>query len=85
MVSGEPNFKQFSLSATKGTPSKLDTQLPFEEREKEEEASTHSLTFLFPTIGQPYISSPPGFAQMRRTASLSHHSIFIDLIFSVPF
>ncbi len=39
-------FKQVSISATSGTPSKLDTQLPFEEREREEEAATHSVTSL---------------------------------------
>jgi len=45
-VSGDTNFKHINISATSGTPSKLDAQLPFEEREKEEEAASHSLTSL---------------------------------------
>jgi hypothetical protein len=45
-VSSGPILKQVSVSATSGTPSKLDTQLPFEEREKEEEAATHSIASL---------------------------------------
>ena len=36
--SNEANLKHFAVSATSGSPSKLDAQLPFEEREKEEEA-----------------------------------------------
>jgi hypothetical protein len=41
-----PDFKGTCLTANSGTPSKLDSQFPFEEREKEENTSTHSLTSL---------------------------------------
>jgi hypothetical protein len=55
VISGETNFKEFNISATKGAPSRLDAQLPFEEREKEEEASMHSLSFpLIAILTEPF-------------------------------
>ena len=53
--SNEANLKHFAVSATSGSPSKLDAQLPFEEREKEEEATTHSLAFtLLAILSEPF-------------------------------
>jgi hypothetical protein len=71
IVSGETNFKHFTISATKGTPSKLDTQLPFEEREKEEEASTHSLASL-PLIA---VLTEPFFFQQTASLKFSPHQV----------
>lgn len=55
-VSSDTNFKQFYICAKKGAPSKLDTQLPFEEREKEEEAASHSIAAfsLIAVLSEPF-------------------------------
>jgi hypothetical protein len=71
IVSGEPDFKHFFISASKGTPSKLDTQLPFEEREKEEEASSHSLASL-PLIA---VLSEPFFFQQSANLIFHPHQV----------
>ena len=71
IVSGETNFKQFNISATKGAPSRLDAQLPFEEREKEEEASTHSLSS-FPLIA---ILTEPFFFQESANHKFHPHQV----------
>jgi hypothetical protein len=57
-ISAETNLKHFSLTATSGAPTKLDAQ-PFEEREKEEEAVSHSLASL-PLIA---VLTEPSFLQ----------------------
>jgi hypothetical protein len=73
IISGETNFKHFNISASKGAPSKLDSQLAFEEREKEEEASSHSL-ISFPLIA---VLSEPFFFQ--QSTNLKFHSRQVSL------
>lgn len=71
IVSGEANFKHYSINAAKGTPSKCDAQLPFEEREKEEEASAHSLAS-FPLIA---ILTEPFFFQQSANLIFHPHQV----------
>ena len=74
IVSGESNFKSHSISATKGAPSRFDAQLPFEEREKEEKASTHSVAS-FPIIA---ILTEPFFFQQSAHLIFKPHRISLS-------